>query len=132
MLTSAEWSPEMAADLARIEDPSTGVNWLRREVAEGRLHGLAVTRAGRPVCHVLYRIEDVADGVELMIAAAGGREPGIDLTASLLPGLEALARRAGATHLRFHTRRPGLVRRAGRLGYRTAEIIMRKAVSDGQ
>jgi hypothetical protein len=83
---------------------------------------LAVTLDGQRVASVAYRGEDV-DGVEtLVIVGAAGNGRGVDLTRHVLPVIERLAVASGFQAVRFHTRRPGLIRKAVRgHGYRIAE-----------
>jgi hypothetical protein len=75
---------------------------------------------------VLLRQDDDWQGPELTLVAAGGRAPGADLMGAVLPVIEDHAVSAGFVAVRFHTRRPGLVRRAARAGYDTGETVCRK------
>lgn len=65
-------------------------------------------------------------GDELWIDAAAGKAPGYDLTAAGLAIVEAQA--AGLETVGFLTRRPGLLKKAQRLGYQVDGWILRKRI----
>jgi len=94
---------------------------------EANLAGV-FTLEGWRVGTVCYQISGADMGVEYHILAAGGRLPGVDLFSATLPGIEALAREAGAGAVRIHTARPGMVKRLGGFGYDLSEVICRKVL----
>lgn len=64
-------------------------------------------------------------GAEMLLMAAVGRDPGVDLTDAVLPWLEAEAAAVGFESLRIHTRRAGLGKKLAARGY-DAEMVLRK------
>jgi hypothetical protein len=122
-LKPVNWSDAMAAAVAEVPgdaDPA----WCEAEMAAGRLSAWAAAIDGEPCLWLLWRVEDK----ELVIVVAVGRHDRLNLVDTVLPVIEAFAARAGLRSVRFHTTRPGLVRRAGAHGYHTAEIVLRKAI----
>jgi hypothetical protein len=67
-------------------------------------------------------------GRELVLIACHGRD-GTNLAGEIREHVETFARRKGCSSVRFHTMRPGLVRRAVASGYHVGEIILRKNLS---
>jgi len=134
-LRLARWSPDVAADMARLPecDPTVSPDWFRAQVEAGGLKVLtAENEDGEHVGTLLVRTEAGDLGKEFVIVAAAGGYEGVDLTAAILPTLERLAREGGCCTVRVHTMRPGLVRKLGRMGYATSEIVMRRVIAHVQ
>ncbi|ELW9447688.1 hypothetical protein QZM43_09755 [Burkholderia orbicola] len=110
--------------LARVDefDTTGGVDSVESMTAAGRC--FVITQDGRDVAaYVLQR-----QGSECFVLAAAGTVD-FDLTAFGLALIEAHA--CGLDSVAFQTRRPGLIRKASRLGYRIAGrvtngVVMRK------
>ncbi len=134
-LRLTRWSPTVAADMARLPecDPTISPDWFRAQIEAGGLKALtAESDDGEHVGTVLVRTEAGDLGKEFVIVAAAGSYEGLDLTAAILPALERLARDEGCVTVRVHTMRPGLVRKLGRMGYATSEIVMRRVIAHVQ
>lgn len=77
-----------------------------------------------------YAIEfiDHDGGRDAVIVAAVGGLRGVDLTASVLPGIINQAKNGGACRLRFHTKRRGLLAKLRAQGFEFSGYIMSKAL----
>lgn len=76
-----------------------------------------VVVSGAVVARYALRLEQHANGVELVVVAAAGGASGVDLTASIVPTIETQGRQAGAHRVTLRTRRPGLVRKLKKQGW---------------
>lgn len=74
-----------------------------------------VVLAGEIVCRYALRVEQYANGAELVIVAAAGGIRGVDLVASVLPHIETQG--PGAERITLTTRRRGLVRKLLKQGW---------------
>ena len=77
---------------------------------------------------LVYTVDRSFDLPEMVILAAYAGDPHYDITAHCLAELEASARSLGCATIRFHTMRPGLVRKSIRAGWRLSEAVMRKDI----
>lgn len=95
-----------------------------------------VTRGAAQLCRLVtpsgcvgFVVFDVEESKgcppELVILAASGRD-GTDLTEAMGPAFERIGAKHGCRTIRFHTMRPGLIKKARSLGYRVSEVIMRR------
>ena len=84
----------------------------------------SVHEGGALVGHFILRIEHFSGGSEGVILAAAGKRRGHDLTAELLPLLEARFKNVHA--FRISTARPGLVRKLQSQGYALTHYTLRK------
>lgn len=120
----APWSQEAAAAL-RHALPFADVSELEDQVEAGAVL-FAVEYGGAVVAWYVLRVEVSPETTEGVIVAAAGDLPGVDLCASVIPYIEKQF--YGCRSLRFHTARPGLVKKMARLGYTAGEIVMRKTL----
>lgn len=130
----AAWSGEVARLLARAipKDDPHGLFGLHDDVQAQRAALIGVWAGQRLAGVYACRLDRFACGAELVIVAASGRLPGVSLTASVLPAIEATARGLGASAVRVHTRRPGLRRVLARYGYAETEVVLTKGLSSGR
>ena len=118
--------------LSRIDHMhhAVGPDWYAAQIAAGDLYVVGVFAGGELGMVVLLREETITTAArELVIVAAAGRIPGVDLTRHVLPAIEDLARSLGCQSVRLHTMRKGLIRKTVRHGYMLSEIVMRKALA---
>lgn len=127
----AGWSPDLAGDLAIVEGVA-GVDFYRDLVERRDVGTLDVYVNGLRVGSVLYRYDKTEYGREFVVVAGAGHSARFNLVKTVLPALEWIALKTGARQVRFHTARPGLVRRGTMEGYAVSEIVLRKALSDGR
>lgn len=130
-LKRVRWSPRVAKLLSTVQlDPSYLATW-KRDVAHRCAWLLGVFAGGQMIGVVLLR-RCVVDGDKtLIIDAAAGGLPGVDLVQSVLPTVGQLAAGDGYSAVEFHTARLGLARKTILQGYEFREVIMRKAVGHG-
>lgn len=76
-----------------------------------------VVYCGAVVGRYALRTVDHANGREIVVVAAAGGMPGVDLVASVSPNIERQGAIAGADRLTMRTRRPGLVRKLKKQGW---------------
>ena len=76
-----------------------------------------VVYCGAVVGRYALRTVDHANGREIVVVAAAGGLPGVDLVASVSPNIEQQGVIAGADRLTMRTRRPGLVRKLKKQGW---------------
>lgn len=76
-----------------------------------------VVCCGAVVARYALRTVEHANGREIVVVAAAGGLPGVDLVASVLPNIEQQGAGAGADRLTMRTRRPGLVRKLKKQGW---------------
>jgi hypothetical protein len=129
IIEKAQWTGLAAAYLARI-DHDCPVEFYKHEVLTGVATLLHVkTPDGKVVAAVVVRIDDTAEGQELVIVAAGGECAGRLMTLDVLPTFEACAKSLGCVSVRAHTRRSAVVAGFLRAGYVVDEYILRKTVA---
>lgn len=115
-----EWARSIPHD-----NPGNVAEVVANAVRSGLARLFYVEREGARVGAVVCEF-DAAAG-ELIVIAAHGRDRE-KLTQTYFDLVEDLARKSGCKSVRFHTMRPGLVRRALSAGWRASEIVMRKAL----
>jgi hypothetical protein len=102
------------------------LSWYARQVEGGAFFAVGFFDRARLVCVALTEEQSGPRGRELMVVASAGGVRGVDLTATVLGHLEAMARADGYRAIRFETRRQGLVRRTVLLGYTFGRVVMEK------
>lgn len=130
ILIPEDWSDVVAADLEPVMlDPDVyGIRGLERDVKSGDVAVFGIydgdqNRTGS----VTLRVDTFPYGKHGVIQAAHAAMPGVDLSQTVVPYLEQVARENGACAMRIHTQRPGLVRKfERRLGYRLTEYVIHK------
>ena len=85
-----------------------------------------VVYCGAVVGRYALRTVDHANGREIVVVAAAGGLPGVDLVASVLPNIEKQG--AGADRMTLRTRRPGLVRKLKKQGWVLDAYCMGKKI----
>lgn len=127
-LTISRVSPEVAALAmsarlwSRDTDTTGGLETVDHVVTGCEC--FEVQLAGVPVLHYALQVQQRPNGVEVVIAAAAGDAPGVNLVESVMPAIEKQA--SGADMLTVHTRRKGLVAKLAAQGFELAGFIMRK------
>jgi hypothetical protein len=124
------WSTAAERDLApaMAGDPH-GIDGLAADVEQRRALLFEVLAEGDLVGHFAVRVDQFAHGRDLVVIAAGGRLPGVDLTRSVSPAFDELARRAGCDSVRVHTRSPALARKLAGVGFCEAERVLTRGVA---
>jgi len=126
-----EWDADAERLLADLwDDPRDGaphydVLQLRADVTAGHCQLYGVSEADRLVAVFVLRIDQIGAELEFCVVAAAGGCPGIDLTANVVPVIQAWARDNGAHYVRVHTDRPGMLRKLGKLGFAMSEYVVR-------
>lgn len=121
-LTWADWTDRAAADLEEAFTPAE-LCATAAAVQDGRELLFALLEGGRRVGSVVVRLEDGAEGRELVCVGVGG-QPGI--LGRFQAPLEAWGRSRGAATMRAHCRAPGMVRMLPRHGFAAVETVFRK------
>ncbi|WP_426078871.1 hypothetical protein [Janthinobacterium sp. PSPC3-1] len=85
-----------------------------------------VVVAGAVVVRYALRQDHYENGSEIVIVAAAGGLPGVDLVASLVPTIERQG--AIADRMTMRTRRPGLVRKMKKQGWVLDAYCMGKTI----
>lgn len=124
VLSIIQWDDRATVDLLPAMGDYDGLVWLKNEWASQRVTVMRGTVAGVEVGTVAVRIDDD----ELVLIAAGGGGPGIDLYRWFTPMLEDIARSLKIQWVRAHSSRPGIWRKLERQGFAEAERVFRKAV----
>lgn len=114
VLDEAARAAYAAAYSARC-DTAGGLGSMDAGMRDAQLFEVVVS--GVVVARYALRLEQHANGVELVVVAAAGGASGVDLTASILPTIEKQGRQAGAHRVTLRTRRPGLVRKLKKQGW---------------
>lgn len=126
---AVEWTDAAQAVLEQAErfDTTRGLDSIGA-LRERHAPLYQMTARGRPVAYYVLEVNHYPHGKEAVISAAAAVVKGCDLTTILARTVELQC--AGAVDcIMFHTRRPGLVKKATRLGFLTDGIIMRKSVN---
>ena len=118
-----DWS-EPAARLIAMAVQHAAPLEIRNQVQSGVASLFGVQVGGELAAVFVLRVDRDSLGSEGVIVAAAGRVPGVDLTAVVLPHVEAMFRDCRA--VRIHTARPGMARKLVRAGYRPSEIVFAK------
>ncbi len=129
-LRLAEWAERHTAwqYLIPFDSPAETRDILERMVKAGEAKVCDIIRAEKPVGMLVFSVEELTAGRELVLVAAFSQNQEIDYTDLLSRFADLLASGLGCKSIRLHTLRPGLVRKAQALGYSTAEIILRKTL----
>lgn len=120
-----QWNNYAAALLSQAEAPES------LAAVACMVHGGAAflfhveDRDGHLLGAYVLRLDRGPAGPEGVIMSAAGRAD-FDLVAVMLPHVERQF--SGVALIRFHTARPGLIRKAARQGWQAQEIIMTKQV----
>ena len=114
-----------AAYTARC-DTGGGLGSMDAGMAGAQLFEVVV--GGAVVARYALRLDQHANGVELVVVAAAGGASGVDLTASIVPTIETQGRQAGAHRVTLRTRRPGLVRKLKKQGWVLDAYCMGKKI----
>ena len=124
------WSPELENLLAQVDlcDPHTSLQYYRNAVEAKNLIAISVSHKGAMVGGFVIGFEDGDVSSECVIYVAGGKLAGVDLTDTVLPAVEGIAKDGGASSIRLHTKRKGMARKALVRGYTPDVVIMRKAL----
>lgn len=120
--TAAKWASKIPTD-----SPGDLSAVLADEVEKGRAQVCRVERHGIQVGFLVF---SATERHELLVHAAFGRD-GSDLLPDAFGIFDGLARMCECDVVRFHTMRPGLIRRAQADGFRVSEVIMRRDVRRG-
>ena len=124
-IVERSWNLRLEAGLLALVTPAE-VAWHRREVTAGREKPLALMKGSAVLGTGLYRVEPGPQGSEMVLIGVTGDGSSMGLVFGLLERFAALK---GCAYLRFHTTRPGLVRRAVAAGYAAPEFVMIKRVA---
>lgn len=100
---------------------------VRDQVQSGRASLFHILQGDQVACAFVLRVDEREGVPEGVIVAAAGGVDGVDLVASCIPAIERLF--IGVKRYRFHTARPGLLRKMARLGYVPREITAYKELA---
>lgn len=100
---------------------------IARQVQSGAADLFWLESAAGHVGAFVLRVDRPASGPEGVIVAAAGRLPGVDLTAAILPHVEALF--SDCVRVRIHTARPGLGVKLAAMGYALQEVVYSKEIT---
>ncbi|MBC7367166.1 MAG: hypothetical protein H7343_10220 [Undibacterium sp.] len=117
-----------AARFIPHDEPGDFVEFLRGKVVRGEASVCDIETASGVVGFGVYSVSKFGTARELLVIAAIGSRDKTDITAEVMPELETLARANDCASIRFHTMRPGLVKKVTAHGYRVAEMILRKTL----
>jgi len=130
-LSRVAWSETAARILAPVcADEPGGLGDVAVQVQTGTASLFKVDAQERLVGFYVVRIDQLTAGDELVIVAAAGRLPGVDLIAVMLPTFEAQAVLSDCGAVRIHTNRKGMVKKIARRGYGFSEWVFRKKLSE--
>ncbi|MGD1324390.1 hypothetical protein ACNHE5_05555 [Pandoraea pnomenusa] len=107
---------------------TTGGAWTVDDAMNGAHLFAARDADGRMVFAWAMTVHKHRAGCEAFVTAAAGEYTGANLLAVMLPYVERVARRAGATSLAFMTARAGMVKKMGDLGFAVEATTMRKTL----
>lgn len=124
-IAAGQWGQDVEPWLAQALATAT-LQDLRNQVQAGAVL-FRVLHAGATVGAFLLRVDDTPQGKEGVIVAAAAALDGVDMIATVMPIIES--RFQGVRAIRYHTRKPALVRKMARLGYMAQEVICVKAVA---
>lgn len=113
-----------AAELLALAEAAADLSALAAMVQLGEAYLFHVEdEAGDLLGAYVLRMDRGPFGPEGVVMSAAGRAD-FDLVANILPHVERQF--CGAALVRFHTSRPGLIRKAAKQGYRPKEFVMVK------
>lgn len=127
-IEAGPWGPDAVAWLSQALGTST-IEDLQGQADNGAAL-FYIRSEGKCVGAFLLRIDVEPEGPQGVIVAGAARDEGVDILASVMPSIES--RFQGVTSIRYHTNRPGLVKRLASMGYAWREIICVKDVRHGQ
>lgn len=122
-LEPGEWGADADRLIARAVQHATPAD-IRHQVEHGAARLFHIKHGGAIVGAFVLRVDHLPGGPEGVIVAAAGDLPGVDLTASCMPGIESMF--VGCSTIRYHTASPALARKLARLGYVAREIVCMK------
>lgn len=132
MLRPCHWDAQAEAWARKLphDSPEDYGDHFSRLIKTGKARAFEVIEHDNPKrVAILIASEDrVYPSGELAIRGAYCAVNRGDLTAEFLPQIEALARVLNCATVRFHTMRPGLIKKAMQRGFRVCEVIVRKDV----
>lgn len=114
--------------LIPFDNPTEWRDYLSRGVRSGGFELCRLEYNGEPVGLMVYKIEAAAAREFCLVALYCGSVPGIDVLDIIENAAVRIAKEQGCISIRFHTLRPGLIVKAKKLGFRIAEIVMRKNI----
>jgi len=122
------WSPELEHVLSMVDlqSPHTTLQFYRDAIGSQNLIAIGVHARGELIGAAVIDFDDGDVGSECVIVLGGGKLAGVDLTATILPAMEGIAKGGGASSIRFVTHRRGLVSKALSMGYQASQVILRK------
>lgn len=127
-VTPAEFH-EVASHLAAaVKHDATAGSQGAADLAADAFLFKVVTEDGDIVAAYSMRIHQHEKQSVAWVVAAGGRLPGVDLLASLVPVIKGQARECGASQVALITRRQGLIKRMKKQGFAVTGVVMRGAV----
>lgn len=124
-----EWTDAAQAILERAEkfDTARGLDTVAA-MRERAAPLYQITARDKPVAYYVLEVNHYPHGKEAVITAAAATIRGCDLTTILARTIELQV--AGAVdHIAFHTLRPGLMKKATKLGWKVDCVVMRKSVN---
>lgn len=109
------------------DQPMEMINHIFRAVQSGKaIYCDIKNRKGKIAGWMVIQFETSSS--ELIVLATYGYDARASITPDILPNLEWLARENGLKHIRFHTVRNGLIKRAVDAGFHVSEVILRKEI----
>jgi hypothetical protein len=109
-----------------FDDPTLWKDYLSRGVKSGQYKCARIEHNGVEKGIAVFAIDQCAKREFVVVAVYCDPIPGVDVTAYVGRMAFDLAKAEKCTSVRFHTMRPGLIMKAQKLGYRVAEVVLRK------
>ena len=122
----AVWDDRTARDFSAIRSAShRDLEILELQVDQGEALLHAVEVGGVRVGSMIWSIETETDGKRALIVQAIGCDavPGRDLLSEVHAAVEVLAKFSKCWAIRCWTERPGMVRKLGRVGFRSRYVL---------
>lgn len=113
---------------AAVKHDATGGTQNAADLAADAFLFKVVTEEGAIVAAYSMRIHQHEKHSVAWVVAAGGRLPGVDLLATVVPVIKRQARECGASQVALITRRQGMVKRMKKQGFAVTGVVMRGAV----
>lgn len=132
-LRQGPWNEEAERRLAANldpKDPTYSIDELRREVERGTSWLYEVHEGARFLGWIVLFVEDFGGHREMIIQNGAAVVADSDLLGRTMAAVEPYARALGCVTIRTHimTGRRSLAKKFKRLGYREAEVVLRKAI----
>jgi hypothetical protein len=124
-----KWSPQVrqilaqAVGIATLSEIETQAKKCIAKIFEVRSDGLLVAAFA-------VRVDKTATGSEGVILAGAGDCEGVDIVNTVVPHIERVF--VGCESIRYHTKRPGLIRKMMAHGYAPTEMIAVKEIRHGR